>query len=420
MADIKMKSQSAALSTAASGTQDFTIAGFGTVVGAIFQWCGGTALGTSVLEFLPGIGFCDVTNQVQIGGFCNDNQSTGDNSRRLSNAEVITILDQSQNTQGKFGFNSFITNGVRLDIDEQATSAYLVAFTLIGTDNIANINCGIKDDLGTGTSGVAITGVGDEPDLLFIGTVGGNNVPPSTNVHNFFSFGCAINDGSETQRVSLVSSDDNLSAPASRTNGYIGNDSICGRSFNDALSWDAVLTSFDADGFTITPNVSTASAVIIYFAITFTIKPQIALFDMEWPTADNYSETNPGFQPTFGMISTVLGPSSRNSLNSSGYTYFNAVFDSSILRALNSSDQDNQTNTNSTSLMASTIRIRKPDSSGDDVVAGSVSFTSLGWDFTVTTNPASAGLGWGLAIGDNSSGPKIPVVMHHHLQHNLS
>jgi hypothetical protein len=423
MADVKIKSQHFSLSTAASGTQDFTISGFGTVVGAMFQWNGCVTIGSPITEFLPGFGFTDGTREVNASGFINDDQTTADSSRRLSTLACIDILNNNQNRVGSWSFNSFITDGVRLTIDEQSSIGHDVVVTLFGSDNISNIYCNAFDDLGVLTDAVPITGVGATPDLLFMCSTGGSNNPttPSNLVHSFQSLGIAINDGSETQRVSLISSENAVTAPASNCTSYIGNDSLVGRAFQDTLSWDAVLTSFDADGFSITPNVSALNGVIMFLAITFTVKPNMALFDMEWPTAGNYVETTPGFLPLYGLISSVTGPSTRNAVSNASYTFSTTIIEDTPaprLRTLSSSEEDAATNSNVNSFLGSVLNLRKVDGTGNDVVASSWEMTSLGWDFTLTTNPASALLGWALAIGSTIEAQiSVPIVAKD-IQHN--
>lgn len=416
MPNIKMKTAHVAASTG-SGTQDFTIAGFdSTVVGVIFEWCGGTGIGVAGVDCMPGRGYCDGTRNVSVCALSDHNVTTGDTSRRITNAACLSFIGENQTSIGSFSFNSFITNGVRLNIGESAEFGYLVQFTLIGTDNIANIYCNAFDDLGTGTAAVPIDVAGFEPDLAFVDCVGHTGLPTgSTNIHTILSHGCAINDGSETQRVSMATSWDNLTAPASECHQYIGNTAIIGRLLQGTMDWTGALTSFNANGFSITPSASAVNTNLIYMVIKFTDKPQLALADFEWPTTGNLSITTPGFLPLYARLSTILGPTARNAIKANtSYTLNMAVLEEQPgqrARVMNSSEEHGVTTTNASSEMNSTLDIRKPDSSGSDVVASSWTMTSLGADFTLTTNPAAVGLSWGLFIGSNN-----PNIINHTLR----
>ena len=401
MPDIKIQQRNFNVTTAASGTQDVTITSFGTVKAAIVYYSGATGLNAETNSFNQGMGFSDGTNQSSMASFVNEGETTGDSTRSHSTNSFIDILSINQTVTASFSV-TFITDGIQLTVENQADVGYLCHLVLIGGADVSNVFVGSKDDLGTGTGDVAITGVGFEPDLILMTTVGLSTAVPATSVHNIFSLGCAINDGSQTQRVSMMSSQDNLSAPASEVTAYIGNDSITGRALWAGPGfWDALLKTFDAGGFTVTTSASSVNAIVNYLCLKFTGGPNLALFDMEFPTAGNYAETTPGFEPTFGLISNVLGPTARNTSTTGNVGWaLTTITDEPKLRTMCAVDEHNQTTTDASNYMNNALSILAPVGGAFDVVASTWSMDSLGWDFTLTTNPpVNPSLGWALAIG---------------------
>lgn len=403
--NIKVGRQS--LSTAAAGnTQDFTISGFGTPVAAIFILSGGTTDDTIANNASTGIGFTDgVTDTCTYIGEYN---ATGANTARIqTTAGVIVTTNFSGSTvNGSFSFNSFITDGVRLNIDTQCTTAHLVTFVLIGGSDISNVHVGQKDDLGVGTSAVDINTVGFEPDLVLITSNCNTSTAVATNA--MLSFGVGINDGFDTQRVALFGAVD--SNGASVVNTYLGNDSVVGQVWNDSLGWDGVIGSYDASGFSITPNASAGSDIISYLAIKWSVATSLSLFDLTIPTSGSYAETTPAFEPLFGLIVTEEGPTVRNTLTDGSGTLGISVFDGTSIYTTSHTDDDAQNPAVCKSLSSDQFRLLNSDGSTDDALASSYAFDAAGWDFTLSTNPASALFGWGLAIESVSADVTAPVL----------
>ena len=397
MSDVKFEVVRFALSTAAAGnTQDVTISGFGTPKAAIFFHTIAVVDGTIASVGRMGIGFTDGTNEAAIDVVINDNATTSNTERGHRTDRVIAYTDANAEVVG-FSTNSFITDGIRLDIDNATGTARLITCILIGGDGVSSAHVGTKDDLGTGTSAIDINTVGFEPDLVFMAGVGNAAALPLHAAAAILSWGAAINDGSDTQRVSMFGSQDGQATDQS--NAYIGNDSITGQVYADALSWDAVIGGFDASGFSITPNASSVNDIVSYLCIEFLDTPVISLFDMAWPTSGNYAETTPAFTPTFGLISTVIGPSARNTLDTaSNFGFGISAFDASTISSDSASNTDGAGTTVAKSVSASDLSVLGTDGTRK-VQASSYAFDADGWDFTLTTNPAATALGWGLAIG---------------------
>ena len=401
MADVKIEVTRAALSTSAAGnTQDITISGFGTPAAAIFIVSSATTDDTIAADSLMMVGWTDGTNEVATANIAADNVATSNTARYYRTDRVISYCNASGTAieQGGFSFDSWVTDGVRLYIDNDMPSAYLCTCILIGGTDVSNVYAGLHDDLGNGTSPIDITAPGFEPDIVFITHIGTSLTAPYNGSTSIFTLGCAVNDGLDTQRVAMYGSSDGVFEGS--TYSYIGNDSITGQVAGNILSWDAVISDFDASGFSITPNAATGSDIINYLCLKFTNNPNIQLFDMQWPTTGDYAETGAGFEPSFGLIASMMGPSSRNTMAGNTSVGFSlAAFDANGVYTTTVTDAEAADPTVAKSLSSDQLRILDSAGSTDEVLASSYAFDADGWDFTLTTNPGSALLGWGLAIG---------------------
>lgn len=396
MANVKFETTRVALSTAAAtNTQDITISGFGTPSAAIFILSGGTTDDTLAAGGVLSIGWTDGTTDKAHGIHIEDNVSTTNTAYSYRNA-VITVPDISgTGVDADFSFNTWITDGVRITVDSQADAAWLLTVIFIGGTDVANVYVGEHDDLGSGTSAVDITSVGFEPDLVFMGCQSSATADFEAAIASL-SFGIGINDGVDTQR-SITFNDYDAQSGAINT-GVISNDSITGQPGYSSMSWEGAIGAYDASGFSITPEANSSFAIVSFLAIEFSNSPSLDLFDMTWPTSSGYAETTPNFEPGFGLIVSMMGPSSRNTATTTGlYGVSLAAFDTNGIYTTNLTSEDAANPSNVNSMSSDQLRIL--DNTGaDEVIASSYAFDSQGWDFTLSTNPAASLLGFGLAV----------------------
>lgn len=388
------------LSTAAAGnTQDITISGFGTPAAMIIFVNTSSADDTVESDTRLSIGWTDGTRQNVCANLDQDNLATT-NTERDQRTDAVYVAG---GTSGRFSFNSWITDGVRLNIDQAVPAARKATVILLKSADIANVYVG-SASLSTGAND--ITAPGFEPDLVLMTSTGNATAPPNTAVHSIFSFGVGVNDGADTQRAFLLSGVD---ASATSTNTtYLTDAGITGQAFNGALNWRGTISGYDSSGFTITPNVNPSSDYVFYIAVKFSASTNISLFDVTIPTTGNYAETSPGFLPEFGMLFGVAGPTALNTVTTANnYGAFVSAFDSNGIRTLSSASQDAQATSNSASYSSDSLKILDDDASTVSVVSSGYAFDADGWDFTLTTNPAVAVIGFGLAIGAAASGTTI-------------
>ena len=390
---------------AATTTQNITITGFGTPKAAMFIVSAATADDTITANASLSIGFTDGTRDKCMGIYTDDGAAAMNTSRAQYNAVIVEPAADGASINHQFSFNAWVTDGVQIIVDNQAAGGYLCTVILFG-DGVSNAYVNEKDDLGTGTSAVDITDPGFEPDLLFTCCIGHPTALDLNAAHAVYTFGCAINDGADTQRITAIATQDGVST--SSNTGYIGNTYGTGQVFNTSFSWGGTIGTFDSSGFSVTPNVSANSDIFIYLAIKFSAATNIDLFDMQIPTSGNYAETTPAFEPGFGFLSLIQGPSSRNSATGSNvWSVGFSAFDSSNVYTTSVRDEDARANANSDSQSSNKLAMVS-ENGGTAVDSSGYAFDSLGWDFTLTTNPGSAMLGWGLAV-EGAAAPTVAV-----------
>ena len=197
----------AALSTAASGTQDFTIDGFGAPAAALFI-VGSDPDGNNTHN-RGGVGFTDGVNEYATGWYSVNGQSLSNVGATQSNARTITC---GQSADDELSFNSWVPDGVRLTINNQSDIAYPTHYILFHEEALADVHVGTIN-LGTGTSAIDVTAPGFEPDLvLFLGGMISNAASDNTDGGGL-TFGAAQNiDGVVVQGCNGWNADDNNSA----------------------------------------------------------------------------------------------------------------------------------------------------------------------------------------------------------------
>jgi len=274
---------------------------------------------------------------------------------------------------------------------------------LIGGDDISDVF--LDDAVNLTGTGVNTITMGFEPDLTFFTTTGlASSSTSATDSH--LSFGAVVNDGLDTQG-SIIQNGDNgvLAANPSITVGYNSNTAAVGR-VTSGLDWQQVVTGHTATG--LTTQVSggdSGTAVFAVLGFKFTNSPDVAIFDTQYPTAGDYSQTGVGFQPNFGLIVSAQEHTAVNTLSSAGdpsmanaYT----AFDETVLSTHTFHSVDGSVTSTTGNLSDLSLRVLS-GLGATRVQSSGYAFTADGWDFTLTTNPTTQIHGWGLAIGPGAA-----------------
>ncbi len=303
MADVKIQTVRITIPTSGT-TLDATISGFGDVQAVLAFNSNATANDTLENNGIIGIGYLDrqvTPNEVSVTILSEDAQTASDTKRRHTTNSFITSLDIAGAFEYNCSFNSYITDGVRINLDVLPSSATLVTLVFFGgidtTDSFAS-----TINLGTGTSAIDVTAPGFEPSLVFMSTIG-HGTPTAVQNNAIFSTGVCINDGADTQAFSALFDQDGQGTANVGT--YVSDGQTAAQVFNDSVNWLATIGSFDASGFSIIPSASASSDLVFYLAIRFSNNPDISLDLLDGPTTTgDFSVTAPGFEPSFGLIFT--------------------------------------------------------------------------------------------------------------------
>tara|TARA_R110000868_G_scaffold301380_1_gene561845 strand:- start:915 stop:2411 length:1497 start_codon:yes stop_codon:yes gene_type:complete len=253
------------LTLGSTGTQDITIAGFGTCIGAIFDMNVGDVDNTVQATDRRSIGYCDGTNVALSFLGATNGVSTSNTSRRESSTSVIAEMDGGGTISGVATFNSFITDGVRINVTSTSPNQRFCTVTLIGGD-ATNVKVNFSPALGTSAGNTVVSTVGFEADLVMTSCAGlASNAGLAD--HSILSRGIAVNDGADSNFMRGTFDQDGLGT--TKTGSYLSDTYATGQYFTNALSWGGSIGSYTSSGFTVTTNKSASNDVFAYIAIKF-------------------------------------------------------------------------------------------------------------------------------------------------------
>ena len=250
------------LTLGSTGTQDITIAGFGACIGAIFDMNVGDVDNTVQTTDRRSIGYCDGTQQaVSLVGAVNG-VSTSNTARLESSTSVIGELDGSGTVIGAAAFDSFITDGVRINVTSASATPRFCIVTLIGGD-ATDVKVNFSPAIGSGNT--VVNTVGFEADLVMTSCVGAPSNAGSLD-HSIISRGIAVNDGVDSSFMRATFDRDGVGT--TRTGVYVSDTYATGQYFGDVLNWGGSIGSYTSSGFTVTHG-SASNDVFAYIAIKF-------------------------------------------------------------------------------------------------------------------------------------------------------
>ena len=400
---IKVTQFAAATST---GTQDITISGFGTPKAAIFVAGKCTANGTAANGYSFSVGATDGTrNRVNVTS-SRDAAGTTDVTRIGDNDEVIVLTNDGTTTRiGEANFDSWITDGVRINWTIAPGSAYLINVILItGADVTAYVN-----HANVAASTVDVTAPAFQPDMLFL--IAATDQIPFDGTGSNGGLGVAVR--SPAAQFSISGADRNAVAD-SRVGTY--STAVYGASQADHVastpSKTATIQDFDANGFSINPGSSDwGNDSIIYLALKLDgVSIKAGTYTTATATG-SHATTGVGFQPAFLMLghawNTALETNNPNIGISSGISATDGV------NAYCMTYQAEQDQTSSdTQTMADNKIINQPHATGATAnVATFSSFDSDGFTFSYSAANGTGRKDWYLAIeGAAGSTPQTKTL----------
>lgn len=317
------------------------------------------------------------------------------------------LLDAGGSVNCDANFDSWITDGVRLNWGVTPSSGFMVTVILFaGSDVSANVG---EEDNDPGE--VDVTDPGFEPKLVFCASHHSDWTDAASS-HAQMSLGWCYNPGTGDANVVQGSlnwgskDNNNLSAPYARIENASSNTFIFGGSFIGG--WD--LNSFDASGFSIS-QVGGGGASGVYLALDFSQDAHVEWVDSPTSTGVESYE-GPGFTPQFGafLVSHLTTFASNNTADEAGsfaVSQYSAAAE--ICYSLENDDFESPAITSSK--FSSTAIYANDDTGASRYDAALSAFDSLGSDLTYNqTDTGTARKFLGVWIEEEAASPAAPTL----------
>lgn len=246
---------------------------------------------------------------------------------------------------------------------------------------------------------IDVNTVGFEPDVLITGNPG-KPMDDAPFGGWWLSFGCVVNDGSDTQRC--WNSWGNSGSGTAQVGGIISNAYGAAQVSNVAdWLWAGEFGTFDASGFSCTTRQGAATTKDVGFlALSFGGLYDFWLGTISTPTGTgDQSITAPGFEPQ-AVIAGVTQLPAVNTFYTNGDpgSFGASAFDEDDEYCVSWQNEDNQGTTDTQSLSDDTAVNLPNDDASAGHVAAFTRFVPTGWVWNFTTTEGTAVQYWALAI----------------------
>ena len=421
---VKIRTAQKAVPTA-TGTDDVTITGFGETVKAVMAYVSrGTANGTAADHASLSVGVSDGTRERSMCLFDEHNVGTTDSYRRMENDELLQQLDGTGAIDGEANFDSFITNGVRINVGNAFAAGYLGTYLMFGGSDVS-AHCNEFTHTGGQNASQAVTGVGFEPDVIFFFTTTGA-VGSSSNIMAF-SCGMAVNEATPVQGCSAMSSDDNKGTSVLSHRFHDNRVQIALSANTGLINRSLEFSTFDTDGFTTIKRDGSSNIQCYYLALNFNGAIQVKGSHFDTPTATgNDAQTWPGFTPqAVHMLLSfvdVINATKTTGAVGAGTFALNA-FDADAEWCIGMSSED-AAGTSDTQSLVNNIAVDVDRDTGANVFAatgpsGSGSFDANGYTLNFTATDGTARKWAGVAFEEFSAAAASLVVSRARLLNQL-
>jgi len=402
-----------------TGTQDITTPDLGglTPKAAMFITSAGITDGTARVDGGMSVGFTDGTVTGAAGTRADDALGTANTQRGSALTEgtdedscVMLVSPTSNALEFRAEFDSWLTDGIRIDVIVAPSVAYLVTVVFFAGSDLT-VDVDVVTIGNTVDNETDVTAPGFEPDLVFFTTIGANT--PSQTSQGHYSFGVAHFDGASTITQKAVGYQDRDNNPTMRTASWLSSNRALAiyQNTTNAIDFLAEIANFDSSGFSIFErNAGGNNARVVYLALDFGGVVDAWVGSIDTPTATgNDAQTGPGFKPQvvgFGMTIAVSEDANNNSGQGSvGFS----VFDADDEYAVSCSSVDS-VGTSDNQGLSDNVAVEIPDEDGTALLTATfVSFDSLGW----TTNYSAVDTGgakkfFAFAIEEEAADADIP------------
>ena len=266
----------------------------------IFWWTGytGTANDLSAGHSKRGTGITDGINDAAQAIYITHNVGTADTGSYHTNANCIAIQSGPTTLDGLAALDSFDADGFTLLINDAFTAAYTVCYLALGGSDLTNVKVQeFNLDTTSGAHDQAVTGVGFQPDALFI--VSATDLgPPGFPASAQYALGFAIGGGA-TKNYGMSGTDVDAAAAANTSRYLKSGESIQQVTASSGAYTDrAYVKQMDPNGFTLTWIEKSVTTPVKYWALCLKgIQVAVGDFLTQTDTTTGVTETI-GFQPS--------------------------------------------------------------------------------------------------------------------------
>ncbi|HEY7712301.1 MAG TPA: hypothetical protein VIG57_19980, partial [Candidatus Entotheonella sp.] len=250
-----------------------------------------------------GIGFANGTEEVAISVYAEDGSAGSDTDRAHRTSGNAFFLFSEAAVDGNADFSAWLVNGIQVNVTSAFNAQYLVTAVIFGGASFQSVvgaatlgNVGAETDVNT---------VGFEPDLVFVMGIRRSGTGDSDDITQFFSFGAAVNGGSQG------------SIGCDATDGVSSSEVFAVTSSQYALRYPDVVsglgpgaevTNWDAQGFSLITRDKNTTSTVRYAALDLGTAAA-SVFDIDAPTSTGSSSAAAGIQSQFGMVLGTLARS---------------------------------------------------------------------------------------------------------------
>lgn len=385
-------------------TVDFTIAGFGTPLWYEIAASSATALGTSTAHLSFGHGVGDGTRQWAVACQSEDASGVNDTSRYSSSSRSLSLLTPgTTNLDGELSFNSFITDGVRFNVDNAFNAAWLGTITLFkGTGVSVYAGSFVIDNSIDAT--VDVTAPNFQPTYAQFSTVGDSSAGANTTA--MMSQGFAVSNGGIVQRAITWGQKNSGSTSVVAAQLHVTRMCSAVTVAVTSIDWAAELTAWLTTGFRIATRDSGAASPIVYYLAVRAPDNLASCFTVTQPTATgNNSKTLSGHKPQWlKLLHSRIGTASSFITDNDAAVLGVSSITSSAQGSVSGSSQD-AVGTMVAKSRKNSIALDIPSHTGaNENKATFVSFDATGWTLNYSAARGTANLLVGLSIQESPTG----------------
>lgn len=286
------------LLTTDSGTVDITDVGFEPKLMIFF---GGTnwALSGYNDNIKAFVGATDGTNEYATMNSSRDGQDTSDTTKCADNSCIKAMWSTGAGFEFDYSFNSWLSNGIRLDVNTAPGNDSFIGYIAIGGAGLANVHVGTKQ-IETSTGSKSVTSATFTGNALITFGMGGTSLGTRTSMsHGFVGFATA------SDEEACVTYRDQDGVDVTQCDRQMLNDAIMVElDGTGAIKGEADFTAFTATGFTYNVSDAFPSGKYVMYIILDVDEAEVGEFTLSDTLDEVFSVDMVRTTPSILLLST--------------------------------------------------------------------------------------------------------------------